>query len=67
MASENPTFARHNENIVNFQFVGEFYKLEDTQIKIIFGTGVERIWTYEDSDSRDSGYDSLCDLYVDDV
>jgi ribulose bisphosphate carboxylase small subunit len=67
MASVNPTFAKHGDKVINFQFVGEFHKEGDLQIKIILGQGSVIYWDYDDTDSRDNGYDTLCDLYLDEV
>jgi len=64
----NPTFTRHNNDMINFQFVGSYSELEDTKIKIEFGSGIIRIWEFDSKDDRDNAISVLNDNYkTDDV
>jgi len=63
--ADNPTFARHGDSTVNFQFVGSYGKKDDTKIEIIFGTGRVDIWEFDTEDDRNDAMDKLDSLYTD--
>jgi len=65
--AENPTFARHGDSTINFQFVGSYDKDGETDIKIELGNGRIDIWEFDDTTKRDDAYEKLDSLYTDEI